>query len=90
MIFRDPFESLNPHIPARRLRDQSSPMGSRQLSQARQRVGELLEGVGLYVSMAGSFSARVFRRPARHVSCLGNCQREALIYSNNKGTGYIF
>jgi oligopeptide/dipeptide ABC transporter ATP-binding protein len=71
MIFQDPYSSLDPLWPAARI--VAEPLvaaGMRDRAKRRQRVGELLEQVGLDISVHG-------QRRARELSG-GQCQRVAI------------
>jgi oligopeptide transport system ATP-binding protein len=71
MIFQDPYSSLDPLWPvARIVGEPLIAAGLRDRAKRRQRVGELLEQVGLDVSVHG-------RRRARELSG-GQCQRVAI------------
>jgi oligopeptide transport system ATP-binding protein len=71
MIFQDPYTSLDPLWPvARIVAEPLVAAGMRDRAKRRQRVGELLEQVGLDMSVHG-------RRRARELSG-GQCQRVAI------------
>jgi oligopeptide transport system ATP-binding protein len=71
MIFQDPYTSLDPHWPvARIVAEPLVAAGMRHRAKRRQRVGELLDQVGLDISVHGA-------RRARELSG-GQCQRVAI------------